>query len=392
MPMVQLSAHFVSSAQCPQGKKVDYYDTSITGFILEVRPTGTSTYHLRYRDTYGRQRQYKIGDSKSLTFEKARQAAKVLRSKVVLGDSPIEERLTKRTVPTLGEFIEDTYFPYIKTNKRNTGSEQSFIKGHLIPRFGTVPMSEITQPALLECHQEMLAQGYAKATSNRSLIFMKTMFNLAKKFGVPGSEVNPAVGIKISDPLNACERYLTKEEAQRLLIAIDGSDNQQLKYIIPLLLLTGARKREILEARWEEVSFERRTLRVPLSKSGKSRLVPLSGAAISILERVPRIAGCPFVFVNPQTLKPFTNIYFSWNNVRVRAGLPNVRLHDLRHTYASNLVNSGTSIYVVSKALGHASLKNTERYSHLSQETLSAAADSVAQAIDVNWDTVGTAS
>mgnify|MGYP000408564617 FL=1 len=129
----------------------------------------------------------------------------------------------------------------------------------------------------------------------------------------------------------------------------------------------------------------------PLSKSGKSRFVPLSGAAISILERVPRIVGCPFVFVNPQTLKPFTNIYFSWNNVRVRAGLPNVRLHDLRHTYASNLVNSGTSIYVVSKALGHASLKNTERYSHLSQETLSAAADSVAQAIDVNWDTVGVA-
>lgn len=100
----------------------------------------------------------------------------------------------------------------------------------------------------------------------------------------------------------------------------------------------------------------------PLSKSGKSRFVPLSGAAISILERVPRIAGCPFVFVNPQTLKPFTNIYFSWNNVRQRAGLPNVRLHDLRHTYASNLVNSGTSIYVVSKALGHASLKNTERF------------------------------
>ena len=99
------------------------------------------------------------------------------------------------------------------------------------------------------------------------------MFNLAKKFGVPGSEVNPAVGIKISDPLNACERYLTKEEAQRLLTAIDGSENQQLKYIIPLLLLTGARKREILEARWEEVSFERRTLRVPLSKEGVPNFV-----------------------------------------------------------------------------------------------------------------------
>lgn len=110
MPMVQLSAHFVSTAtSTPQAKKVDYYDKTITGFILEVRPTGGATYYLRYRDSHGRQRQFKIGDHKSLSFEKAKQAAKVLRSKVVLGDSPIEERLIKKTVPTFEEFINDTY-------------------------------------------------------------------------------------------------------------------------------------------------------------------------------------------------------------------------------------------------------------------------------------------
>ena len=150
-----------------------------------------------------------------------------------------------------------------------------------------------------------------------------------------------------------------------------------------MLLLTGARKREILDAKWEEVNFEKLYLRVPLSKSGKPRFIPLSQAVLSILEKLPRWEGCPYVIPNPTTKKPFSSLYFSWDGARKRAGLPDVRMHDLRHSYASNLVNAGTSIFVVSRALGHATLKNTMRYSHLSQDTLLDAAEKAAQALGV---------
>jgi integrase len=384
MPMVQLSAHFVSTATSkPQAKKVDYYDKTITGFILEVRPTGGATYYLRYRDSHGRQRQYKIGDHKSLSFEKAKHAAKVLRSKVVLGDSPIEERQIKKSVPTFEEFVRDTYLPHITVTRRNTSSDRSHLKLHLLPKIGSLPLSQISQQHVLECHDDLLAKGYAKATANRSMVLIKIVFNLAKKMQTPGADTNPANGIKFADPQNARERFLTKEETQRLLQAIEQSENLQLKFVIPLLLLTGARKREILDAKWDEINLEKRFLRVPLSKSGKPRFIPLSQSVLSILESLPRWDDCPYVIPNPKTKKPFSSLYVSWNGARRRAGLPDVRMHDLRHSYASNLVNAGTSIFVVSRALGHATLKNTMRYSHLSQETLLDAAEKASLALGV---------
>ncbi|MGV0986811.1 MAG: tyrosine-type recombinase/integrase [Limnohabitans sp.] len=386
MPMVQLSAHFVSTATAkPQAKKVDYYDQTITGFILEVRPTGGATYHLRYRDAHGRQRQYKIGDVKSLTFDKAKQAAKVLRSKVVLGESPNEDRNAKRAIPTLAEFIRDKYLPHIETYRRNYASDVSQLNLHILPRFGAMHLDQITQVAVDEVLQEMRSSGYAMATANKTVIMMRIIFNYAKRLHTPGSEVNPAVGLKLFVPDNARERYLSKEETQRLRDALDQSENPQLKFIVPLLLLTGARKREILDAKWEYVSLERRTLRVPLSKSGKPRLIHLSETVMSILKQVPRFEGCPYVVPNPKTKVPFVSIFLSWNNARKRAGLAEVRMHDLRHSFASNLVNAGQSLYVVSKALGHSQIKTTSRYSHLSQETLLAAADVAAVATGVDW-------
>lgn len=381
MPTVLLSAQLLSRILAePPAKKVDYYDKAIPGFILEFRPSGGATYYLRYRDRRGRQRQYKIGDQKSLTLEKARQAAKVLRSRVILGESPIEERATIKSIPTFAEFVSEVYLPHIKVTRRNTSSDVSHLKRHLLPRIGHLPLNQVRQQHVLACHDELLRTGYAKATANRSMVITKIIFNLAKRLGTPGAEVNPVAGIKFADPQNARERYLTKEETQRLLRALDESENSQLRFIVPLLLLTGARKREILDATWDEINLEKRYLRVPLSKSGKPRLIPLSSAAMEVLQRVPRTEGCPYVVPNPDTGKPYVSVYASWDRARKKAGLQDVRLHDLRHSYASSLVNAGTSIYVVSKVLGHSQIKNTMRYSHLSQETLVDAAERAAAA------------
>ena len=120
MPIVTLSADFVRHAVCPEGKgKIDYYDTAITGFILECRASGGKTFSLRFRDPHGKQSQYKIGDAASISFDKARQAATVLRSRVVLGESPSEERKAKRLIPTLAEFAADRYMPFAKGYKKS---------------------------------------------------------------------------------------------------------------------------------------------------------------------------------------------------------------------------------------------------------------------------------
>jgi integrase len=191
--------------------------------------------------------------------------------------------------------------------------------------------------------------------------------------------------VKKFEANNARERFLTAEETQRLQLAMAKSKNKQLSNIVALLLLLGCRKRELFDSRWTDFDLERRTWRIPLAKSGKSRHVPLSQTALAVLSQLPRWEGCPFVVPNPETRQPYRCIYACWNNARKAAGLPEVRMHDLRHSMASNMINSGSSIYEVSKVLGHTQLRTTQRYAHLSQETLLAAVDAAADATGTNW-------
>ena len=376
MPTVQLSSQFVATATCPSGKrKVDYYDTLVTGFILEVRATGSATYYLRYRDPHDRQCQFKIGDTKSVPFERARQAALQARTRVVLGESPQEQKKLKKSVPTFKALAQEHYLPYVKTYKRSWDSDRSMLQHHLLPVLGDKRLDEISERAISDLLQDMRARGYAKGTCNRVLVLVKYMFKLAKKWNLAGSQADPTENIKVVDPQNARERFLTAEETQRLRQAIENSPNVQLKHIVPLLLLTGARKRELLDAKWEDFDLERRNWRIPMTKSGKARHVPLSTAVLDILKSLPRWDGCPYVVPNPQTRRPFRSVFCSWNTARQEAGLAEVRMHDLRHSMASNLVNSGRSIYEVSKILGHSQIKTSQRYAHLAHETLLAAAD-----------------
>jgi len=385
MPNVNLSAEFVRNAVCPEGKsKIDYYDNTITGFILECRASGGKTFSLRYRDPHGKQCQHKIGDSASISFDKARQAATVLRSRVVLGESPSEDRKAKRLIPTLAEFAAERYMPFVRGAKKSFGSDDSYLRNHLLPKFGSLHLDEIKQEAVIEFHHGMRAK-YAPATCNRMVILLRYMMNLASRWKIPGGDVNPTAGVQLFECNNARERFLTAEETQRLRDALETSDNPQLRYIVPLLLLSGARKRELLDAKWEHFDLERRSWRIPTSKTGKARHVPLSAAMLSVLAQLPRWKDCSFVAPNPKTKQPYVSIFCSWNTARKEAGLPEVRMHDLRHSMASNMVNSGRSIYEVAKVLGHTQLKTSQRYSHLSNETLLAAVDASANATGTDW-------
>jgi integrase len=174
---------------------------------------------------------------------------------------------------------------------------------------------------------------------------------------------------------NARERFLSTEEATRLRLAVAASQNKQLKHIVGLLLLTGARVRELLDARWEHVDVERQTWLIPTSKTGKPRHVPLSTAALEVLAAMPRFKDCPWLVPNPETRKPFVSIKHGWQRAIRVAKLPGLRIHDLRHSAASFMVNSGVDLFAVGKVLGHASYQSTQRYSHLANDTLLAAVE-----------------
>ena len=210
------------------------------------------------------------------------------------------------------------------------------------------------------------------------------MYNVAKKQGIPGAEFNPAAGVK-QHHVQGRERFLNQEEIQRLRVAVQKSQSKQLKYIVALLLMLGCRKSELLNAKWEHIDLERRSWKVPLSKSGKSRHIPLSITAVQLFKELPRWKNCPYVLPNPKTLKPLVDIHEPWHTACRKAGLKDVRIHDLRHTFASNLVNAGHSLFVVSRALGHANVSQTARYSHLADDTLLAAADAAANAMGNTW-------
>jgi len=386
MPTLTLDPNVVRNAACETGKtRVDYYDTAIPGFVLEVRASGGKTYYLRYRDPHGKQRQYRIGDAKSLTFDQARTAAQTIRARVTLGEDPAEERAVQRTVPTLEDFAWNRYMPFVKGYKRAWDGDDSCLRHHVLPRFGKQHLDEISRQEVIAFHHGRRAAGYAPATANRCIILLRYMLNLAHKWGIPGAEKNPASGVPLFEENNKRERYLTTEETQRLIVAIRDSDNPLLQHIVPLLLLTGCRKRELLDAQWAHFDLPRRLWRIPISKSGKARHVPLSDGVLQLLAQVPRVPNCPYVVPNPKTRKPFVSIYYSWHTARTQAGMPELRMHDLRHSFASFLINAGRSLYEVQNILGHTQLKTTQRYAHLSQTTLLEAADAAVGAAGLRF-------
>lgn len=337
MPIVTLSAEFVRNAKCPEGKKKEnYYDPSVAaGFVLEVRASGSMTYALRFRDAHNRQIQHKIGDTKSISFDKAKNAAKQLRSRIVLGEDPAEEKRIKRIVPTLSEFFYDRLLPYSKgKGKRSWKSDLSIFRNHLEKRFVNCHLDQIDQQTVISFHHGMLEAGYAKATCNRALVLLKLIYNTGRRWQVAGADQSPCTDVHYFETNNARERYLTTEETIRLHTELEKSNNPQLKYIVALALLTGARKRELLDALWKDIDMARRIWTVPLSKSGKTRYIPLSDAALSVLSQLPRWDDCPFVVPNPMTLKPFVSIYRAWDRARKDAGLADVCFHSLRHSLA----------------------------------------------------------
>ena len=382
MPTVNLSPQVVKDACCPKDKrKCDLFDSNCKGLMLEIRATGGKTYYLRYQDARGRTRQLRLALEQDVTLLQARKLAEKKRNLIALGQDPCEEKEQAKKVPTFASFIEDQYLPYVKSYKRSWDTDVSLLKNHLLPRFSNRYMDEITRQDIVKMHSDRKASGAAAGSANRLLIMMRYIFNLAVRWEVPGIKANPTKGVPLMEENNKKERYLSVDEAQRLYDAVCKSQNTMLQYIVPMLILTGARKREVLDAKWEDFDLTRRIWRIPMSKSGKARRVPLSDGALNILSTMPRDMSCKWTFPNPDTKKPFVSIFCAWDTARKSVGLGDVRVHDLRHSHASFLVNAGRTLYEVQHILGHTQVKTTQRYAHLSHDTLLDATNSVNTAL-----------
>ena len=377
MPKLALHSKSIAAFACPAGsRKAVLGDTLCKGLSLEVRATGGKTWYLTYTSKRGTRHQHRLGDFKDLSLAQARGLADQLRSQVAMGGDPAEEQALLKQTPTFATFIAEQYLPYIQTYKRSWKCDLSTLRCHLLPAFGDRSLDSLKRTDILSLQQRWLRDGFAPGTINKYLVLLRYVFNLAMRWEVPGVLTNPAKLVALLQVHNNRQRFLSTDEARALIAAVHASRNEVLEPIVSMLLLTGARKREVLDARWDDFDWQRRLWRIPKTKAGKPRYVPLSAATLDLLKKRKLAVGSSFyVFPNPSTDKPFQSIFYAWDTARKEAGLDDLRIHDLRHSFASFLINGGRSLYEVQQLLGHSNSQMTQRYAHLAHETLLDASD-----------------
>lgn len=389
-----LSDSFIAGLSIAEGKKrVTVSDLVCEGLSLELRATSQGSWRFRF-SFGGRQKLLTIGQLRDVTLSKAREKAFVYRDQLAMGIDPSDgtHRNSHNQCPSLDDFVEKYYLPHIRSYKRCVTADITLLKNHLLPAFGQTRLNAIKDIEISRFIHHKIGVGYKPAYCNRFLVLLGFIYNLAIKWDIVGVTRNPVRNVSLIKVNNKIERFLSRDEATLLMDAIKVSPNPLLRFFVPLALTTGARKRELLDSKWEDFDFERRVWVIPMTKSGRPRHVPLVDAAIDQLAELKKFLptileqasffDCPWLFPNPKTGKPFQSIFHAWDSARRKAGLSDVRIHDLRHSFASALVNNGVPIYDVQKLLGHRDIKTTERYAHLAPERLRKSASIIHEAYD----------
>jgi len=381
MPIFNLSDLTPDKMICPpELRRQELVDVGGLGLYCELRRSsspGVGTYYLRYKDANGKTCHQKIGSTAVISLADARKEAKRLKASITLGADPRAEAKARKAVLTYAEFFEGHYLPHVKLRKRSWDRDEELYRLRIKAIFGSRRLNQITRHQVQAFHSSLAEQGLAAATANHHLKLIRQSLNLARQWAMLDGE-NPAARIQMLHEDNKVENYLNDEQLGRLLTVLRTDRNRPVCRVALYLLSTGCRLNEALSATWGDVDVERRvfTVRSSNSKSRKIRSVPLNDAAVDVLNQIGRGEDGDPIFVSGRTGAAFTTIAKQWDRIRKLAGLPTLRLHDLRHSYASFLVNDGRTLYEVQAILGHSSSKVTEKYSHLSTKTLQQAAAS----------------
>lgn len=374
-------------AQKPAAAERIVWDEELVGYGLRISPTGVKTYFIQYRDLPGRSgrtRRLKLGRHGELTPEKARRLAEDKLAEVRHGGNPSVERKRALKAPTVAELADRYMEEHARPKKKPSSvkSDERLLRLHILPVFGRERVADLTREQVGTFHHSLRDRPIQ---ANRALALLSKMMNLAEKWGLRPGGSNPCRHVERFKE-RKCERFLNAAELARLGRALTeaeqpGEEDPVAILAIRLLLFTGARKGEILGLRWEEVDFERRCLRLADSKTGE-KTIPLSAPALELLSEVQRREGNPYVCYGVRKGTHFQGLHRPWARLREKAKLPGVRLHDLRHTFASFGVAIGNGLPIVGALLGHRQAATTQRYAHLDTDPLHVAADRIAGEIE----------
>jgi integrase len=369
------------------------WDTEVSGLGIRITAAGAKSFVLNYRNAEGRQRQMTIASfANDRSVTQARFKAKALKRQIEDGQDPLGEKQKVRAAPTV-KMLAEYYIKHNLPRKRPSSqvTDKAYLNNHIIPMFGTRNVAGISHRDIVALHRKVKAPIQA----NRVLALATTMFNTAIK--LEWIDRNPCKGVE-RNAEHPRQRYLTSDEISRLMTVLEQHPGQSAN-AIKLLLLSGARKMEVLGATWDQFDLangvwikqhattkQKRVHRVPLGESALAILHDMRAEAdqlVSSNKAKGRITKAePFLF--PGRLEPGqSRLYLDkfWALICRKAGIEGCRVHDLRHSFASILASSGVSLPIIGQLLGHSEPGTTARYSHLFDESLRKAANTVGKAV-----------
>ena len=359
-----------------------FWDHELSGFGVRVYPSGRKVYLVQTRSG-GKSKRVTIGRHGVLTAEQARRKAAQVIASIKAGEEPVRPQSPPDAGPTIAEVAERYMKEHVAVRcKPSTaiGCRYALDK-YLLPAFGARALGSIGREEVAT-----LQYGLHKTPimANRVVDMLSRLFNMAEAWAIAPEGGNPCRFVQKYKE-RSCERFLSEEEFRRLGRVLDdveaeGKVSPSAVAAIRLLMLTGCRRGEIVTLRWEDVDLEAGELRLRDAKTG-ARQVALSPAAVRVLSGIPRVADTPWVIAGRKPGTRLANLNASWLVVRARAGLDDVRLHDLRHSFASRALALGESLSMIGKLLGHRKVQTTARYAHLAQDSVKASAARVAESL-----------